>query len=272
MPEPQRWLQHQARFRWLSNRLASAEFQLVDGGVTDNSAMTLLLDADFESRTCSGRSFSGLADWSSDLVIQSDASHSFDAKEANFGPISAPARAIDTAVARVGMRPIYLEDERLRPLSPPAILLSPDTVTRQKMSVNFNEVWRHFEELDNASVLRISDTLRNDPFENKEFRDWFDYESAMLRAGIAQGANADLSRLRGSIENTLEMEIGDDAATFFRSATLEEHYSVSDGQKLYRLGWLLAMLNGAAIVKALETSPDKGAAQVREELGQYCRY
>jgi hypothetical protein len=55
----------------------SKEIQLVDGGMTDNSAVTLLLEADLLSRKCPKPYRSELDKWKSDLIISSDACKPF---------------------------------------------------------------------------------------------------------------------------------------------------------------------------------------------------
>ena len=245
--------------------------QLVDGGVSDNSAMTLSLDADFLGRSCKTNHFKELSRWESDLVIASDGSQSFDSSGTEYGAISAAARAVDATFARVGMRPIYFNDEQLRKSIPSAILISPSKVMRDKENTKSTEIWKAFEQLDDESVTYISDTLRDDPFEDTESRESFAYDSANLRVNVQHEEHPGMQRARsrGRTENDLELEITADAKVFFNSPTLSSSYSVSNGRKLYRLGWLLAMLNGPAIERVLNSGPDSSVDSARSSLSQY---
>lgn len=104
---------------------------LADGGVTDNSGMTLLLDADWRASPC--HDSLGDQTWALDLAISADGGAMFKQQKPNDGAdptgatssVEAVGRAIDIIHSRIGLQ---LPDETKAatiPDSPPMILLSP---------------------------------------------------------------------------------------------------------------------------------------------------
>jgi predicted acylesterase/phospholipase RssA len=98
-----------------------SSFLMADGGVTDNSGMTLLLEADRRASLKDPRE--GDKDWSLDLAISADGGAMFTQDQT----VSEEAftRAIDIIDARIGLEPPSDKRGSERPTAPPTVLLSP---------------------------------------------------------------------------------------------------------------------------------------------------
>jgi NTE family protein len=110
----------------------AGNYLLADGGVTDNSGMTLLLDADW--RASLGNTNDGDKDWGLDLAISADGGAMFKQAATSIGApadpnesssLEAVGRAVDIIHSRIGLRVPVEPRGPVRPQSPPMFLLSP---------------------------------------------------------------------------------------------------------------------------------------------------
>lgn len=239
--------------------MSSPNYDLVDGGVTDNSGMTLLLDADFFARHCETSANTPLQNWTEDLVISSDASQSYNSSDTTFSVIGAAERAIDTAYTRVSLRPIYLE---FNISSPPGILLTPNTLLRWEPNTQHNYpnlqlVWTALTLLTENQRRDIASMLTREPDVTDSTR--------LAAQEFLNIEHEDPEQHLSSLRDALYMyELPEDLDTFYQSPTLSSNYSKVDAHRLYRLGWLLVALNLSAIQNALKSHlPD---AQKTPEL------
>jgi predicted acylesterase/phospholipase RssA len=229
--------------------LKTEQFELVDGGVTDNSAMTLLLDADFFARYCDDKRISNLSNWNLDFVVSSDASQPYDSEYKNHGILAAGIRALDTAYARVSLRPIYLEETATASNVPPAVLLSPSSLVRWKLGSMVDDDFKFISEslgkLTPADLRKVAEVLRTGAGANPAAMSGAQEAVNILDGHESNGGYP--SKPFNLIFNAVQFEVRQDAAVFYRSRTLSANYSRDDAYRLYRLGWLLVALNSPTI-------------------------
>lgn len=111
-------------------------YLLSDGGITDNSAMTLLLEAD--RRASLGDASQGDPNWLLDLAISSDGGAMF--TQANGATDQGFGRAIDIIDARIGLQLPDGPRGPQHPNAPPVVLLSPSLyVDNSRDDIDFSK-------------------------------------------------------------------------------------------------------------------------------------
>jgi predicted acylesterase/phospholipase RssA len=247
--------------------------QLTDGGVMDNSAITLLLDADLFARNCADRTHYGdLLAWRQDVVIESDGTMPYDTTGApRTGELGTALNAIDAAYARVLPRPLYLEGKLPHPptilLAPVDIVLRPASSPGSVLEDHVRALLREIAERDKTNARetfrKITRAVGHDPknISESQLRS-LKGDSGLAGASDSGGGNP----LYFPDERELDGAIALDAKAFYEAPTLSASFEAQDAYHIYRLGWLLVALNSARLRAAMAT----GAATDKSPEKQIC--
>lgn len=135
--------------------------QLVDGGVSDNSGVTWLLDANLLSTHCPRDYRSDLERWKSDLVISSDADKPFSSPEDKLGVIGSLAQSIDALYAKTGPLPVFTDDPKAKTYVGPAARLNPNDLYWKEGEVDM-AILEHFALLSKADQKAFLNIVINE--------------------------------------------------------------------------------------------------------------
>ena len=247
--------------------------QLTDGGITDNSAVTLLLDADLFSRNCADRkSFGELLDWRQDIVIASDGSSHYHIGATRGGVIGSVLNAIDAAYARVVPRPLYIDVGAPKLERPPTILLAPTEIIPTSHA-NESSIRTLLDEVTTLEkvrgkeiireILQIVDRKTGPIPDDDELRKSPITSVAAINDPDNNYDESDIPKIRDAIEA--------DALVFNSTPTLTASFNSDDAFHIYRLGWLIAALHigriHAAIAGAAPTTAGDPKSQICPGFG-----
>jgi predicted acylesterase/phospholipase RssA len=240
--------------------LNEADMQLADGGIGDNSGMTVLLDMDYFASFCRRPDAASFASWKQDLIISSNASAAFDPSPSHLGRFATAQRAVDMAYARTQMRPFYLEDEAATTSAPPAVELSPDSLILFKgaefggrtvaYEVDHARVSKSIAELPESERVYLAKWLLDQPA--------VDYRSRNLAEEYMEQRSSDILAAGLAI-----FELPGDLTSFINAQTLTAEYSKREAYALFRLGFLLVALNIGTIQQSLDAHSDEHAPTVQ---------
>ena len=200
---------------------------LADGGITDNSALTMLLFAPTK-----------LEDWKVDVAVSSDASALF-AEQSDFTALGELSRAIDIVYANVGVR-------RFRQASrSPQILLSPASFLDTRLT-DEGERRAQIKAVFDEGISRLSpEALRvlvpdiSDEAQRREAEELF------ARCCEDEAAI-------GRIKEILSADLHESVGAFLRASTLRDNFDGDDANKIFRLGQYLVALNWSYLRAKLE--------------------
>lgn len=241
--------------------------QLSDGGVSDNSAITLLLDADLFARNCTNRAlFGDLLDWRQDVVIESDGTMPYNTTSPpRMGEIGTVLNAIDAAYARVLPRPLYLEAGVPADLRRPAtILLTPiDVASPPDGSVVERRLTGALREIAEKDKDNARATFRMITRATGYSKDISATELQAMATDSVGATPPDSDGGFPDIQN-LNTAIASDAKAFYEAPTLVASYEPQNAYHIYRLGWLLVALNSAHLHAAMATTASTGGGAGKE--------
>jgi predicted acylesterase/phospholipase RssA len=258
-------------------------FVLIDGGVTDNSGMTLLLDADWYASFKNAEQSE--SNWALDIAIAADGG-------AIFAPEAAPSdegasRAFDIIYARIGLQVPTEQRGPVHPKAPPVVLLSPSMYVDNSVGydyqkygfhrengrfANFDGPQRHPLDMQQQKLVRLVATQVGDldaeslalirdinPERYGSPVDRLlapDSEKKPLDATTALAR--DVTRESGVLilAEEIAADLSQDLQEFFSTSTLKDDFQPEEAERLFQLGEYLVMLN---------------AHQMREYLGDGSR-
>jgi predicted acylesterase/phospholipase RssA len=154
--------------------LSTLNLLLTDGGVTDNSGVNLILNADETKRP----------DWHVDMILSSDASALFEGAR-EIEPVLQVTRAIDVVYANTGVR-IHSDDSNRKP----TFLLSP-VIFFPEQGFSHSEALSHYE--DPQALWNFL----NNYLEDKKVSDFSDTADLRLLVSSLPESDAKAEALRG---------------------------------------------------------------------------
>lgn len=261
--------------------LQHGEMTFVDGGVTDNSALTLMLDMDLLARFCPAADPDHIEDWRQDLIIASDASQAFgevqthDGQKVGGGLVGPTVRAIDTAFARVTPIPIYAEAEKSANTHHPAVVrISPQDL--------FGSIPPLGLKVREGNLLKLLGQIAARPTQEAERTLGLVVAVASAKPGPLPSMTSDMTRVTARVVASLDREmkplgtpdflatdwetaivraLAEDSEAFSAAETLSAEYSSDSAYRIYRLGFLLTVLNSATLRTRMETEDSRTFVQ-----------
>jgi hypothetical protein len=227
--------------------LDAADMQLADGGISDNSGMTALLDMDYFSQFCGEQT--AFREWREDVVISSNAGGGFDPTWVHFSRLASAQRAIDIAYSHVEMRPLYPQHESTRGFAPPSIELNPSLLiaANRQMTEKSREVTINYQFVYDA-IAALTATERVDLARWLAAQPAVDETTKGGMEAFASGDGHTSDWLASDLVNGEELTRDLDA--FLGAETLKSDYTVEEANRIFRLGFLLVALR----IRALETA------------------
>jgi predicted acylesterase/phospholipase RssA len=230
---------------------------LADGAITDNSGMTLLLDA--HRRATLNDPKEGDPDWRLDVAIAADAGQLF-ADDVSDGGSS--SRALNIMFHRAGLR--RLREQRGSKDAPPQLLLSPSLyvdnsvggeVSRQQKRLS-QLVAQQIVSIDTASLDVLAQIANRLPEKTRsEVQVAVTTLKNLPKPHPGDKTAEGSQRLRLDAVNTLINHLAPDFVrcldTFLKIGTLANSVSRSDAEDLFRLGQYLVVLNAPEVDQAL---------------------
>lgn len=215
---------------------------LADGGLSDNSALTVMAFANAR------------AGWNLDVAVSSDASALFNRRE-DIMALGEVTRAVDIVYANVGVR---RELSKSCPINKTQLLLTPCKYTDlggEKSGQLGPEIEKAVARLDEPALELACDLLSE-----SGARD----EIPTLRGAALAGDTAARRRLA----ELLRKELNEALSAFTGAPTLEDHFGGETTGRLYHLGQLMVILEWGHIREELEKKLHEraGAAAVEVAL------
>lgn len=243
---------------------------LADGGVTDNSGMTLLLDADWRANRLSALDMD--REWRLDAAIAIDGGAMF-TPQVEEQP-SYVSRAMDIVDSRVGaILPTGLDPsvkpEKLakRVLLSPSAYLDNSVLLRSDIRLKFgrygylNEekqyfraVVRQLSKLDRdglVQMVKLHPTLFDSQMRRFATEIVGQYRSGDDLAGHGPWPQGELRRMMRNLAWRFQTVLGDEIQSFLKTPTLKDNLDQATTDRLYALGEDLAVLNEPDIRAAL---------------------
>jgi len=227
--------------------LDAEDMQLADGGMSDNSGMTALLDMDYFGQFCGERA--AFREWKEDFVISSNAGGGFEPTWVHFNRLASAWRAIDIIYSHVEMRPLYFQRESTKHFAPPSFELNPSvlvardwqvTEDAREIKVDFHFVYDAISALSPAERVWLAKWLGSQPAASKVTKD------AMEMFADGSGDSSDL--LASDLIHLDELK--EDLYAFSGADTLASNYTPEAANRIFRLGFLLVALQ----IRSLEAS------------------
>lgn len=266
------------------------KFLLSDGGVTDNTGMTLLLTADRFAST--SHAASDQQDWLLDIAISSDASAVFTPDDASSS--EAFPRALDIIGTRIGMQVPEEPRGAGHPQPPPRLLLSPALYVDNSLTFGVDKqnapldqqqkkllkiICKQITELDAESVP-LAESIVPETISPAEYKSDLGYLRERVTVGngaqisfLNPGHNPSESQDKRALESVslwplepdkkeseievqlLAYRVAVDFSrclqTFFTTPTLRDSFQPEDADRLFRLGEYLVLLNAHEIRQLL---------------------
>lgn len=231
-----RSVKYRTQLKRLSTKSTSdVSFHLADGGISDNSGITLALSASSQAESAK------LPYWRTRLLIASDASAAFRETSVDEGDIES-MRAIDIIYGR---NPVLFPPALYRDL-PAVLVLSPRLLLR----------FPYVKEYGILSGLKSIISEATFDFDRAQLKKLFQVVpgiSASFVEGIPMPQEGDEGRLIDErFLAPLNSDISECLSVFIRTGTLTDQLSRSDGEKLFRLGRYLVLLQQTRLSKALD--------------------
>lgn len=215
---------------------------LADGGLSDNSALTVMAFADMR------------AGWNLDLLFSSDASALFNThvrdEIKSFGEVT---RAVDIIYANVGVRRTPGKE---CPVHKTKMLLTPVTYTDlvgEKSEQFGPEIEKAVARLDEPALELACDLLSETDARG---------EVETLRGAALAGDTAARRRLA----ELLRTELDEALSAFIVAPTLEDHFGGETTGRLYHLGQLMVILEWGHIREELEKKLHERAGAAASEV------
>jgi predicted acylesterase/phospholipase RssA len=224
-------------------RLGGPERQpvlLADGGLSDNSALTVMAFANAR------------AGWNLDIAVSSDASALFNKRD-DIMALGEVSRAVDIVYANVGVR---REQGHSCPVNKTQLLLTPGKYTDLSGEKKSDRLRPAVEE----AVARLNGPALDfacDLLEQSGSRD----ELQTLKGAALAGDPAARHRLAELFHAELDAAL----SAFTTAPTLEDNFGGETAGRLYRLGQLLVILEWGQISEELEK-------KLREKAGEVARH
>jgi predicted acylesterase/phospholipase RssA len=212
---------------------------LADGGITDNTALTLLLLANAK-----------LPDWDMDIVFASDASALFSERE-DFTDISELSRAIDIVYANVGVKSYGTKLPRIL-LSPATILDTSQLHRKQDHNLLRNQIFFRISlAITKPDKEALGLIINSMPDGDRKTRIRKVLESVKEHPE-EQGQVCHLpSQEVELLKNLLADDLFECVDTFLRASTLRDQYDREDAVNLFRLGHYITALDWPVIKQSL---------------------
>jgi predicted acylesterase/phospholipase RssA len=236
-----------------SHRLPKEKIlRLVDGGITDNSALTLMLETEnytsYPDQLDRNDDYKKLVeDWKLDLIVSSDAGSIFsDKMPGEIG--SDPARALDIIYARVVPRSARSSRLQAYPPAPKIVSISPQSLLPYPYSEHPpGDIFFHTQAAGPVSYLDeqgFRAILAEFPDRVEEL-----VRQRNAQRAIAQTANEDKCSVENhegegdvAVERLVSDKVDDAVKVFLRTDTLEDQIPSTDAARLYNLGRYLLLL------------------------------
>jgi predicted acylesterase/phospholipase RssA len=228
-------------------------YRFADGGITDNSGLTLMLTAQnlanlaaLNSDLFKDETTRLVQDWDLDFIIASDASSFFSCKDPR-EPGFDPARALDIVYSRVQMRePTFLRSQyKFRQVR--IIVLSPQTLVPD--SCAFPDIYVKDASREILSCLDeegFRAILFEYPNEVERLLEQRRKEKSTLKANESQTDDCSAGNFRTNADVEAHIlvnkKIKEDVETFLKTDTLDDLISPDDAARLYNLGRYLVLL------------------------------
>lgn len=214
---------------------------LADGGLSDNSALTVMAFANAR------------ANWNIDVAVSSDASALFNERK-DIEALGEVTRAVDIVYANLGVR---RDPQGSCPVNKTQLLLTPG----KYLSPSGDKV-RALDGFVADAVAGLSPGGRPDAEAFALACDLLaaagSAEADALRPALA-AAGFDATGAREKLSRLLAAELNAGLDAFTQAPTLEDHFEPEVAERLYRLGQLLVVLDWGSIKPVLEARLEEKA-------------
>jgi NTE family protein len=207
---------------------------LADGGITDNSALTLLLSASANAKL--------RENWKVDVVVSSDASALF-GESSEINALGELSRAIDIVYANVGVR------RSNAAATNPLLLLSPAAFLNSRLT-DEKERRDQIKQMLEAAVSRLDhgamSILVADMPEGERKK-----KAEALLALCCQDPD-----FQKQVKEILVADLSTCVDAFLRASTLRDQFDGDDANNIFRLGQYLVILNWPHLKDKLDKARD----------------